>query len=63
MAACKQCGKELSRDEIGLHKKLVNRGAADFWCMTCLGAHFKVSEELLLAKIEQFKRDGCTLFV
>ena len=26
MAQCITCGKTLSNDEIGLHKKLVNRG-------------------------------------
>jgi hypothetical protein len=62
MDYCKQCGKPLSRDEIGLHKKLVNRGATEYWCISCLGAHFGVSILLLEQKIAQFKADGCTLF-
>lgn len=62
MSVCKQCGKPLSPDEIGLHKKLVNRGATDYWCIDCLSAHFKVSVPLLKQKIIQFKKDGCTLF-
>ena len=62
MASCTQCGKELTRDEIGLHKKLVNRGATEHCCIECLSAHFHVSIELLREKIEQFRKDGCTLF-
>lgn len=62
MSACKNCGKELTRDEIGLHKKLVNRGAEEFLCIKCLSAHFHVPVELLREKIGQFKHDGCTLF-
>lgn len=59
---CYQCGKALTHNEIGLHKKLVNRGAQKFLCITCLGKEFRVSEELLLQKIEDFKQMGCLLF-
>ena len=62
MANCMQCKKELTADEIGLYKKLVNRGATQFLCITCLGKHFDVSEALLREKIEQFREMGCTLF-
>lgn len=60
---CKKCGKELTRDEIGLHKKLVNRGSTEFWCITCLGEYYQISEEALRKKIEIFKEQGCTLFL
>ena len=60
---CKQCGKPLSRDEIGLHKKMVNRGATEYFCLHCLAAYFGASEDLLKEKIEQFRKDGCTLFL
>lgn len=59
---CYQCGKELSYNEIGLHKKLVNRGSTQFLCIKCLGKEFRVSEELLRQKIEDFKQMGCLLF-
>ncbi len=59
---CKSCKKPLSRDEIGLHKKLVNRGAVEYWCIDCLSAHFQIPVPLLREKIAQFKKDGCTLF-
>ena len=32
---CKQCGRILTKDEIGLHKKLYNRGATSYFCIDC----------------------------
>lgn len=59
---CCKCQKKLTSDEIGLHKKLVNRGATEYLCMKCLGEHFRVSEEFLKRKIDEFRMQGCTLF-
>ena len=33
---CKKCGRELTNDEIGIHKKMINRGDTEFFCLTCL---------------------------
>lgn len=63
MSKCYACGKELTHDEIGLHKKLMGRGSEQFMCITCLSNEFKVSEELLREKIKDFKEMGCTLFL
>ncbi len=62
MAACKACGKELTRDEIGLHKKMINRGATEYFCLECLARYFQAPPERLRQKIEEFRADGCTLF-
>ena len=43
---CMVCKRKLERDEIALHKKLVNRGAHEFMCITCLGKHFDVLQRL-----------------
>lgn len=59
---CMKCGRKLKRDEIALTKKLINRRATEFMCLTCLAEHFKVSEERLEEKIQHFKDSGCTLF-
>jgi len=59
---CMICGRKLERDEIALTRKLINRGATEFMCITCLADKFKVSEERLREKIEYFKSYGCTLF-
>ena len=62
MARCMQCQRELTGDEIGLHKKMINRGAAEFLCITCLAGVYHCEEELLRKKIEQFREQGCMLF-
>jgi len=60
---CYVCGKTpLSKNEIGLTKKIINKKATHFYCIKCLAEELEVSEEELLAKIEDFKNDGCTLF-
>lgn len=57
-----QCGRELSADEIGLHKKMINRGSTEFMCIACLAAFFHCEEKLLKQKIQQFREEGCMLF-
>lgn len=63
MANCYVCGKEnLSKDEIGITKKLIDKKTKKFYCISCLAEYLEVTEEELLDKIEEFKSDGCTLF-
>ena len=60
---CFVCGKiPLTKDEIGIVKKMLDKKAKQFYCLSCLAEYFEVTEEELLAKIEQFKDEGCTLF-
>ncbi|MBR6531138.1 MAG: hypothetical protein IKT61_01395 [Clostridia bacterium] len=63
MSECKNCKKTLTSDEIGLTKKLINRGSTEFYCMDCLADVFKCDKSLLEKKIEQFRKQGCVLFV
>lgn len=58
-----QCGRPLTADETAVYRKLVSRQAQRFMCKTCLAAYFDVEEEKIDRKIEQFKRQGCLLFV
>lgn len=60
---CDQCGKELTTNEIGLTKKLISRKALEFLCMDCLASYLGTTREILEEKIEQFKEEGCDLFV
>jgi len=60
--ACKQCGAPLTLDEVGLTKKLINRGAMTFMCFGCMAEHFQVTVDLLKEKVEEFRVLGCTLF-
>ena len=62
MEHCKICGTELERDEIGLTKKLINRGATDFLCISCLSKKFDMTEEECRTLIVHFRDAGCHLF-
>ena len=60
---CYVCGNTpLTKDEIGLTKKLIDKKTTNFYCLSCLAEHFEVEVDELLAKIEEFKNEGCTLF-
>lgn len=60
---CYVCGKmPLAKDEIGITKKIINKKTTVFYCLPCLAEYLEVTEEELLAKIEEFKSEGCTLF-
>jgi len=50
-------------DEIGITKKLINRGATAFYCKLCLANEFHCEVALIDDKITQFREMGCTLFV
>lgn len=62
MDKCIKCSRELTWDEIGLTKKLINRGATEFMCIDCLAEKFKVTPQRLYEKIAEFKELGCLLF-
>ncbi len=61
--ACPNCGMTpLSRNEIGINKKLLGEAVARPMCLACLAEYLDVSVDDLLAKIEDFKAQGCKLF-
>lgn len=63
MPRCYVCGKEnLSKDEIGLTKKLISKESKNFFCLSCLAEQLEVTEQELKDKIEEFKEEGCKLF-
>ncbi len=63
MSSCIRCGKELTYNEIGAHKKFINRGSTQFFCKDCLARKLGVTVQDIDRKIEEFKQQGCTLFV
>jgi len=63
MADCYVCGKKnISKNEIGLTKKLMGKHSKYFYCFSCLADQLEVTTEELQDKIEEFKDEGCTLF-
>ena len=60
---CYSCKKEaLSKIEIALTKKLLDKDSKRFYCLDCLAEYLEVDTEFLLAKVEEFKEQGCDLF-
>ena len=60
---CYACGKNpLSKDEIGINKKLSGKSVKKYFCIDCFAEQLEVSTEELLEKINEFKNEGCTLF-
>ena len=62
MDTCKICGRTLVKDEIGLTKKLINRGAKEFLCLSCIAEKFEMTEEECRTLIAHFRETGCHFF-
>ncbi|MGE4300417.1 MAG: hypothetical protein AB7F40_02320 [Victivallaceae bacterium] len=61
---CVCCKKQnLGKNAIGLNKKLLGDKIVNFYCMDCLADYLGVTVEELREKIEQFKAEGCKLFL
>ena len=61
---CVICGKnDLEKDTIGINKKLLGIDITNFYCMDCLAEYLGCTVEELFDKIEEFKEEGCTLFL
>ena len=61
-ALCVRCGKTLTNDEIAITKKLINRGAQEFFCVPCLAERFTITADVVEVLIKHFKAAGCSLF-
>jgi len=60
---CKECGKKVVKDEIALNKKIINPQATEYLCLSCMSLMLDCSVEDLEIKIDEFKEQGCTLFI
>ncbi len=60
---CCKCGKTLKKDETALCRKLLDVDTEDFYCIDCLSGYLECTREDLEVKIQEFKEQGCTLFL
>ncbi|HPF87174.1 MAG TPA: hypothetical protein PK537_03845 [Candidatus Limiplasma sp.] len=59
---CADCASPLRRDEIAITKRLISRGATQFFCIGCLARRLHVPEAAIEQKIQEYREMGCTLF-
>lgn len=63
MCNCISCAQQnLSKDTVGINKKLLGKNIKNFYCMDCLAEFLGCTVDDLIEKIEEFKDEGCTLF-
>lgn len=60
---CCECGRGLSKDEVALTKKLIDLDAEELYCLDCLAEYIGCTKQDLNEKIQEFKEQGCTLFL
>ncbi|NCB25358.1 MAG: hypothetical protein EOM62_07790 [Bacteroidia bacterium] len=60
---CTDCAVALKRDEVALSKKMLGREITKFYCIDCLAAILDCRAEDLVVKIQEFKEQGCALFL
>ena len=60
---CVECNKKLKNDEVALSKKLIDIDTDEFYCIDCCTAYLECEKSDLEIKIQEFKEEGCTLFL
>ncbi len=60
---CCECGRTIVKDEIALCKKLLGTNIEEFYCIDCLSEYLECTRTDLEIKIQEFKEQGCTLFL
>ena len=61
---CIACGKtNLEKATVGINIKLLGKNISNYYCMDCLADYLGCTVEDLLEKIEEFREEGCTLFL
>ena len=61
---CFACGCDIQeKDVVALNRKLYSKKVEKFFCLPCLAESLGVEVDELLAKIEEFKAEGCKLFL
>jgi hypothetical protein len=61
--SCYHCEAEVEKIAVALNKKLLGRKITRFYCLDCLANYLEVTTDELLARAEEFKAQGCALFM
>ena len=59
---CKDCGSQLTSDDMGAYRKFWDREPREFSCIPCLCIKLRCTDEFLRERIQFLKDNGCTLF-
>jgi len=59
---CCECQRILKKEEVALSQKLLGYND-DFYCLECLAEFLECSVFDLQIKIQEFKEQGCSLFL
>ena len=60
---CSDCSQMLKKDEIALSKKLFGKDITTLYCLNCIAGIIDCEVSDLKDKIQEFKEQGCTLFL
>ena len=60
---CCECNCNLKKDEVALTLKLLGTDSDDLYCLSCLAGYLECDIDDLTIKIQEFKEQGCTLFL
>lgn len=63
MQLCNTCKTKVSKEDVALCKKLLGKKTRQFFCRKHLAELLDTDVESLTKKVEQFKEEGCTLFL
>lgn len=63
MEKCYYCEMKLEKDDVALCKKLLGKKIKQYFCRRHLAEVLDTDIDTLTEKIEQFKEEGCTLFI
>lgn len=61
--SCCVCSIILVKNEIALSQKLIGRSIVEFYCINCLAEYIECTVNDLDVKIQEFKEQGCALFL
>jgi hypothetical protein len=62
-STCIECGILLQKEEVALSQKIIGRTITKFYCIKCMAEMLDCDPDDLNIKIQEFKEQGCSLFL